>query len=80
MPLAQPVSITPTNNYPRPAVAISFATARPGEDVDDFQARINSRGEWGQTRYGRDKVELVLTEESVERLVGLLAATKAYDR
>lgn len=72
MPLAQPVSVTPTDNYSQPAVAISFATARPGEDVDDFQARINSRGEWGQTRYGRDNVELVLTREGMERLVMLL--------
>ncbi len=56
----------------QPAVAVSVATARPGEDVDDFQTRIASRGDWGQTRYGREKVELVLTPESVERLAGML--------
>jgi hypothetical protein len=73
MPLAQPVSAYPTSNFGQPAVAISFALAKPGETVDDFQPRINSRGEWGQSRYGQEKVEMVLTEESVERLVGLLA-------
>lgn len=74
MPLARPTSATPTSNFGAPAVAISFALAKPGETVDDFQLRITSRGEWGQTRYGRDKVELVLTKESVERLVELLKA------
>lgn len=74
MPLAHPISATPTANYSDPAIAISFATAKPGEDVDAFQFRINSRGgEWGQSRYGRERVELVLTEDSVERLVELLA-------
>jgi len=29
-------------------------------------------GEWGKTRYGRDKVELVLTRVSVERVEKLL--------
>lgn len=66
MPLAHPTSASPTSNLGQPAIAVSFALARPGETIDDFHLRINSRGEWGQTRYGRDKVELVLTEESVE--------------
>ena len=43
--------------------------------VDDFQVRINSRGERGQIRYGRDKVELVLTEETMERMLGLLGGS-----
>lgn len=73
MPLAHHVPATPTSNFGDPAIAISFTLARPGEAVDDFQMRISSRGEWGQTRYGRDKVELVLTEESVERMVELLS-------
>lgn len=72
MPLAHPVSATPSTNFGQSAIAISFALAKPGETVEDFQLRINSRGEWDQTRYGREKVELVLTAESVERLVGLL--------
>lgn len=72
MPLAHPVSATPTANFGQPAIAIYFALAKPGESVDDFQLRISSRGEWGQTRYGREKVELVLAAESVERLLELL--------
>lgn len=72
MPLAHPVSATPSSNFGQSAIAIAFALARPGETVDDFQTRIASRGEWGQTRYGREKIELVLTEESVERLAELL--------
>lgn len=72
MPLAHPTSATPTSNFGEPAIAVSFALAKPGETIEDFQTRINSRGEWGQTRYGREKVELVLTAESVERLVELL--------
>jgi hypothetical protein len=72
MPLAHPTSSTPTSNFGEPAIAISFALARPGETVNDFQTRITSRGQWGQTRYGKDRVELVLTKESVERLMGML--------
>ena len=77
MPLAHPVSATPTSNFGQPAVAVSFALARPSETVDDFRLRIASRGEWGQSRYGREKVELVLTIESMERLVEMLASTSA---
>jgi hypothetical protein len=72
MPLAHPVSSTSTNSFGEPAVAVFFALARPGEEVADFQLRIASRGEWGQTRYGREKVELVLTRESVARLLQLI--------
>lgn len=72
MPLAHPTSATPTSSFGQPGVAISFALAKPGETVEDFQTRINGRGEWGQSRYGREKVELVLTEESLERLVECL--------
>lgn len=79
MPLAQPVSATPTSNFGQPAVAVSFALARPGETINDFQVRISSRGEWGQTRYGRDKVELVMTRESAQRLIELLSATGGHE-
>jgi hypothetical protein len=74
MPLAHPVAASPTSNFCEPAIAIPFALARPVETVSDFQLRINSRGEWGQSRYGREKVELALTEESVERLVDLFGS------
>lgn len=73
MPLAHAVSAAPTTNFGKKATAISFALAKPGETVEDFKTRIASRGEWGQTRYGRDKVELILTMESVEVLLELLA-------
>lgn len=69
MPLAHQ-----TSNFGQPAIAVSFALAKPGETVEGFQTRIASQGEWGQTRYGQEKVELVLTEESVQRLVDLLDA------
>jgi hypothetical protein len=72
MPLAYPTSASPTSNFGEPAIAVSFALARPGETIADFQTRINSQGEWGQSRYGREKVELVLTRESVEQLVELV--------
>lgn len=74
MPLAHPVSASPTSNFGEPAIAVTFALAKPGEPVDNFRARIRSRGDWGQTRYGRDKVELVLTRESVQQLVELVAS------
>lgn len=73
VPLAHPVSVTPTSNFGEPAIAVSFALAKPGETVNDFQLRIASRGDWGQTRFGRDKVELVLTKESLQRLAELLS-------
>lgn len=73
VPLAHPVSATPTSNFGEPAIAVAFALAKPGETVNDFQLRIASRGDWGQTRFGRDKVELVLTKESLQRLAELLS-------
>lgn len=76
MPLATPTSATPTSNFGPPAIAVSFALAKPGETVEDFQKRINSRGEWGQSRYGREKVELVLTKKSVEQLFEMLVSAK----
>jgi hypothetical protein len=72
VPFAHPVSVSATANFGEPAIAVSFALARPGENIEDFRLRINGRGKWGQTRYGRDKMELVLTGESVEPLVGPL--------
>ena len=53
-------------------VAISFGTARPGEDVGDFQTRIGDKGMWGQSGVGKSKVELVLTMESAEELVRIV--------
>ncbi len=72
MPLAHPISGRPTNNFGEPAVAVMFALAKPGEGITDFQTRIASRGEWGQSRIGRDRVELVLTEDSARRLLEML--------
>jgi hypothetical protein len=46
---------------------------RATSTVHDFQLRISSRGEWGQTSHGWDNVELVLTAGRVERLVGMLS-------
>lgn len=72
MPLAFPMSITTTSNYSEPAVAVTFAMARPSEDVADFQTRIVDVGPWGQSGVGRSKVELVLTREAATELVRLL--------
>jgi hypothetical protein len=72
MPLADPISATPTSNYPELALAVSFATSTPGENVADFQSRIRSRGEWGQSEVGRHRGELVFTRESARRLVEML--------
>jgi len=79
MPLAHPISATPTPNFAEPAiaVAVAFALAKPGETADDFQTRIASRGDWGQSRIGRHKVELVLTRESVERLAAMVEGTRS---
>jgi len=80
VPLAHPQSITATNNYDEPCVAVAFATSKPGENVDEFQARIASRGVWGQPGRGRHGVELVLTRESAEALIGLLAPAVGRQR
>ncbi len=39
VPLAHPTSITTTNNYSDPCVAIAFATSRPGEPLTEFKHR-----------------------------------------
>lgn len=52
---------------------LAHPTSATRETVEDFQKRINGRGEWGRTRYGWEKVELVMTRESAERLMELLA-------
>ncbi len=51
MPLARPVSASPTSNFGELTIAISFALAKLGETVDDFQSRIGSPG-----RDGSDKL------------------------
>ena len=80
MPLAHPHDINRSDSYSQPTVAISFATSKPGENVDGFQARIASRGVWGQPGRGRHGVELVLTRESAEALIGLLAPAVGRQR
>jgi len=77
MPLAHPTSARTTSNYAQSAVAVIFALAGPGENVDDFRARIAGTGEWGQSGVGRLRVELVLTDESAGRLMELLGFTEA---
>ncbi len=72
MPLAHPTAARATTNFGRPALAVTFALAHPGEPVDEFQRRIAGRGEWGQSLVGRNKVELVLTEESIAALLKTL--------
>jgi hypothetical protein len=72
MPLAHPLSATPTSNFSETAIAVTFATSRPGENVKDFRLRIGSRGPWGQSEVGRDRVELVLTKQTAERLIEIL--------
>jgi hypothetical protein len=80
MPLAHPLSATPTSNFSEPAVAIAFASSTPGENVTDFQSRIHSRGDWGRSEVGRHRVELVFTRESAARLVEMLAWVLRTDR
>lgn len=40
--------------------------------MQPFVPHFLQEGEWGQTKYRRHKVELVLTRESVKRLVEML--------
>ena len=68
VPLAHPTSITATNNYDQPCVAIAFATSRPGESLVDFKQRLSVRDYYTRTR----GVELVLDREAAEELVRLL--------
>ena len=68
VPLAHPQSITTTNNYDEPCVAIAFATSRLGEPLADFKHRIAARDHYTRTRW----VELVLDQEAATELVRLL--------
>ncbi len=68
MPLAHPLSITATNNYDEPCVAIAFATSRPGEPLTDFKHRLTVHDHYSRTR----GVELVLDREAAAELVRLL--------
>ena len=68
MPLAHPTSITATNNYSVPCVAVAFATSRPGEPLTDFKHRLTVRDHYSRTR----GVELVLDREAATELVRLL--------
>ena len=68
VPLAHPQSITATNNYDEPCVAIAFATSRPGEPLADFRHRLSVRDHYTRTR----GVELVLDKEAATELVRML--------
>ena len=68
MPLAHPQTITTTNNYDEPCVAIAFATSRPGETLADFRQRLSARDYYTRTR----GLELVLDREASTELVRLL--------
>ncbi len=68
MPLAHPQSITTTNNYEEPCVAIAFATSRPGEPLTEFKQRLLASDYYTRTR----GVELVLDREAATELVRLL--------
>ena len=73
MPLAHPQRISISHNYSRPVAVVSFATSKPGEDVDDFYARINDRQlPWGANGRGRHVMELALTRDGAEELVRML--------
>lgn len=52
MPLAGAFDIRISRNYSQPVAVISFATSKPGEDVDHFDARTRSRGTWGEPGRG----------------------------
>ncbi len=68
MPLAHPQTITTTNNYDEPCVAVAFATSRPGEPLVDFKHRLSVRDHYSRT----GGVELVLDREAAVELVRLL--------
>lgn len=68
VPLAHPQSITATNNYSEPCVAVVFATSQPGEPLADFKHRIATRDHYTRTR----GVELVLDQEAATEQVRLL--------
>ena len=68
VPLAHPQSITATNNYDQPCVAVAFATSKPGEPLADFRHRLSARDHYTRTR----GLELVLDREAATELVRLL--------
>ncbi len=68
VPLAHPTSITDTNNYDEPCVAIAFSTSRPGEPLADFKHRLSANDYYTRTR----GLELVLDREAATELVRLL--------
>ena len=68
MPLAHPQTITTTNNYDEPCVAVALATSQPGETLPDFRQRISVRDYYTRTR----GLELVLDREAATELVRLL--------
>ncbi len=68
VPLAHPKSITATNNYSEPCVAVVFATSQPGEPLADFKHRLSARDHYTRTR----GLELVLDREAATELVRML--------
>jgi hypothetical protein len=81
MPLAHPQSVNISRNYSEPVAVISFAAAKTGENVTDFQGRITERRlAWGQDPRGRYRTEISLTRQSAEELILLLAPVVGRDR
>lgn len=68
VPLAHPQSITTTDNYAEPCVAVAFATSRPGEPLAEFTHRLSVWDHYSRTR----GMELVLDWEAATELVRLL--------
>ena len=68
VPLAHPQSITSTDNFGKPCVAVAFATSRPGEPLADFKHRLSVRDYYSRTR----GMELMLDGEAARELVRLL--------
>lgn len=68
VPLAHPLTITTTNNYEEPCVAVAFSTSRPGEPLADFKHRLSVRDYHTCSR----GIELVLDPQAAAKLVRLL--------
>ena len=68
MPLAYPQTITSTNNYEEPCVAVAFATSQPGETLTDFRQGLAERDFYTRSR----GLELVFDPEAATELVRLL--------
>ena len=68
VPLAHPLSITATNNYSEPCVAVVFGTSQPGEPLADFKRRLSASDYYTRTR----GLELVLDREAATELVRML--------